>query len=271
MLYKPVAIFLPLMLLVACGQTPTGREQLLLVPESMMDDMGRTAFEDLKQTAKLSSDPDNQALVECIALNIIAASEAAYPAATRPGDWEVVVFNDPTPNAFAMPGKKIGVHTGLISISDNPDQLASVIGHEVGHVLSNHGNERMTQQLGVSAILLLIGVFAEIDSQLLMQVLGMGAQVGVILPFSRAHESEADSIGLNLMAAAGFDPAQSVELWRNMAKASGGNAPAEFLSTHPGHETRISDLQDQLDAIQDRYANVADYQCPGLSRSSPRP
>jgi len=210
-----------------------------------MQNMGQQAFAQMKQSSRISSNTKHDAQVQCIARHVIGAADRVYAGSMPDRDWEVVVFEDPSPNAFALPGQKIGVHTGLIELADNPDQLAAVIGHEVGHVLSSHGNERMTQQLGVTIVLLAIGVLGEIDSILLMRALGLGAEVGLILPFSRAHESEADIQGLHIMAEAGFNPAESVELWRNMAELS-GNRPMEFLSTHPGHETRIMDLQNSL-------------------------
>ena len=164
------------------------------------------------------------------------------------GNWEVVVFEDETPNAFALPGGKIGVHTGLLSIAKNQHQLAAVIGHEVAHVLSNHSNERVSQKFAVNQGLGLIQAIAAPQSgigQSLMALLGVGAQYGVILPFSRTHESEADIIGLRLIAKAGFDPRESINLWMNMDRA-GGAQTAEFLSTHPSHETRIDDLEAEI-------------------------
>ena len=149
-----------------------------------------------------------------------------------------------------MPGGKIGVYTGLIDLAENQHQLAAVIGHEVGHVIAEHGNERMSSSA-------LIGVGMEVTNQLLqanqiassnliMAGLGLGVQVGVQLPFSRTHESEADLIGLDLMAKAGFNPQQSVNLWENMAKASGDKRQPELLSTHPLPATRIANLSKNM-------------------------
>lgn len=233
-------ISLLIILASACSTTPTGRSQLIFMPEDEVDAMGLQAFENLKAEKAISQNHQATQFVQCIS-----------DAITREvgGEWEVVVFEDDTLNAFALPGKKIGVHTGLINLVDNQDQLASVIGHEVGHVLARHGNERMSQEMGVQTGISLITAVASPQTELgqaTVSLLGIGAQYGVIMPFSRLHESEADTIGLNLMAKAGFNPAESVTLWQKMAQASQGAQPAEFLSTHPSHETRIEDLQAQL-------------------------
>ena len=164
------------------------------------------------------------------------------------------MFDDQSANAFALPSGKIGVHTGLLKVTSNQDQLAAVIGHEVGHVLAQHSNERMSTQMVVSQGVNLVGAIAAPQSalgQVAVGALGIGAQYGVILPYSRTHESEADKIGLDLMAKAGFDPRESVELWMNMNRAAGGGQSLEILSTHPSHETRIEDLNNRMaDAME---------------------
>ena len=153
---------------------------------------------------------------------------------------------------FAVPGRKIGVYAGLLDVAENASQLAAVMGHEVGHVLARHGNERISQntafQLSQAAV---AATLANSDMStgtglLIMAGFGLGAQVGVLLPFSRTHESEADTIGLELMARAGFDPRESVRLWENMAAAAGGAAPPEFLSTHPSDQSRIANLRSHM-------------------------
>ena len=159
------------------------------------------------------------------------------------------MFQDDTANAFALPGRKIGVHTGLLKVAKNQDQLATVIGHEVGHVIARHSAERVSDQ--IAAQIAALGRRARCSARsairrarlhgLAMAALGVGAQ-GVVLKFSRTHESEADLIGLDRMAAAGFDPRESVPLWQNMDAASQGARPPEFLSTHPSPATRIKDL-----------------------------
>jgi len=235
-----ILVLLLVNFLVACATTPTGRSQLAFMPDDKMDAMGLQAFDNLKNEKPISQNKSEIQFVQCIADAITQNIE---------GNWEVVVFEDETLNAFALPGEKIGVHTGLIDLVDNQDQLASVMGHEVAHVLSKHGNERMSQKMGVQMGMSLITAVAAPQTamgQTAISLLGVGAQYGVIMPFSRLHESEADMLGLELMAKAGFNPRESVTLWQKMAQASQGDKPAEFLSTHPSHDTRIEDLQEQM-------------------------
>jgi predicted Zn-dependent protease len=159
-----------------------------------------------------------------------------------------VIKDDKTMNAFALPGGKIAVYTGIFTVAKNEAGLAAVMGHEVIHALARHGAERMSQGQLTNAALQAAGAAIGVSggspmvSQAAMAALGAGAQVGVLLPFSRSHESEADYIGILLAADAGYDPRESVRLWERMAQASGGEGPAEFLSTHPGHDTRIQQL-----------------------------
>ncbi|MFA7555385.1 MAG: M48 family metallopeptidase [Spongiibacteraceae bacterium] len=237
-----VAIVVLVALIGACATSPTGRSQLLLMSAVEMNQMGATAFADMKDETSIETQGVTNRYVSCVANAITAELDAKDQQA-----WEVVVFKDDSANAFALPGGKIGVHTGLLKVAVTQDQLASVIGHEVGHVLAQHGNERMSLQFASQSGQQLIGVLLEGTEQkpLLMAAMGMGAEYGVQLPFSRAHESEADLIGLQLMAKAGFEPQASVELWQNMAKNSNG-APPEFLSTHPANQTRIGNLQDNM-------------------------
>lgn len=152
----PIRIILLLLcFLAACDETPAGRSRLALVPESVLLDFGAQAFEEIKQTSKISHDPADNALVHCVTGHITNAAATRF-ADDMPETFEVVVFDDPTPNAFVMPGGKIGVHTGLLRISSNQAQLAAVLGHEVAHLIAGHGNERLTQQLGVAVVLLAV-------------------------------------------------------------------------------------------------------------------
>lgn len=248
--------------LAGCGETPTGRSQLALVPGPLMADMGEDAFNQLRNSQPISRDAQANRLVQCVAEKVVAGAEASYPGLAFPERWEVVVFEDPSPNAFALPGGRIGVHSGLLQVAETPAQLAAVMGHEVAHVLANHGNERLTQQLGIKAVFLVVGLLGEgeFGNQQLMQALGIGAQLGISLPFSRTHEEEADLMGLEIMARAGFDPQQSVALWQNMA-ATGGGQPPEFLSTHPAHESRIRALQQGLEEATATYRMATPANC----------
>lgn len=248
--------------LAGCDQTPTGRSQLTLVPAAIMTEMGEEAFAQMKRQQPLAGDPARRARVACVAQAIIAAAKRQYPEADLPASWDIAVFDNPVPNAFALPGGNIGVHTGILKVAQTPAQLAAILGHEVAHLLANHGNERLTQQLGIKAGMLVAGLLVDVESEQIMQALGLGALLGITLPFSRAHESEADLMGLKLMATAGFPPEQSVALWRNMAEASSGQ-PIEFLSTHPANATRIEDLQQHLPAARQLFAQAPRADCRG--------
>jgi len=260
---KPLILSLAaLVFLTGCQESPTGRNRLALVPDAVLADMGKESFEQMKQQNAVITRPEVNRLVQCITEALVSAAHTQYPDAPMPQSWEVAVFDNPTPNAFALPGGKIGVHSGLLGIAENESQLATVIGHEIAHVLAGHGNERLTQELGLQAGMLLVGLFteSEIAEDQIQQALGIGAQLGLTLPFSRAHEEEADLMGLDIMARAGFEPEQSVRLWQNMAKASGAQ-PLEFLSTHPNHDTRIASLQSQLAAARSVFETVPPASC----------
>ena len=228
--------------LAACAVSPTGRRQLAFLSAGELNQQGNLAFAQTKQEKPLVRDGSTNGYVRCVADAVLAA------AGQNPAAWEVAVFQDADPNAFALPGGKIGVYTGLLRIARDQHQLATVIGHEVGHVLSNHANERMSQQVAVQGGLGLAGAVAGDGggmSQGTLQALGLGAQLGILLPYSRVHEQEADRIGLDLMARAGFDPRASVALWQAMAQVDNG-APPEFMSTHPATQSRIADLQSMM-------------------------
>lgn len=243
-----IALIIFACLLTGCATSPTGRSQFLYMPKDQVDQMGLQAFEDLKTKKPISKNSQYNGFVSCIADILTKESD---------GKWELVVFEDDTLNAFALPGNKIGVHTGLVKMVDNQDQLAAVIGHEIGHVIAQHSNERMSQEAAVNQSVSLISAVSAPTSpigQLAVSSLGIGAQYGIILPFSRTHESEADIIGLDLMAKAGFDPRESITLWQKMAQASqGGQQPAEFMSTHPSHDTRIQELTEHMPKAMEAY------------------
>lgn len=235
MFKTPLLFVFTAAVLAACATSPTGRSQLLLMPESEMNQMGLQAFENIKEQTPVDSSTTTNRYVSCVAQAI-----------TREvgGRWEVVVFRDDAANAFALPGGRIGVNTGLLKVAQNQHQLATVIGHEVAHVLAKHSNERVSQQFAVDQGLGLINAMSNPQTETgrtLMGMMGVGAQYGILMPYGRTQEAEADRLGLELMAKAGFDPAQSIVLWRNMS-AAGGAQPPEFLSTHPSHSTRINGL-----------------------------
>lgn len=255
-----------LALLAACATSPLGRKQLMLMGDGQMNQMGLQTFEQLKHDTPIETNPAINAYVKCIAIPItqIAAD------GTGVANWEIVVFRDASANAFALPGGKIGVHTGILPVAKSAAQLAAVLGHEVGHVIAKHGAERVSEGLVAQGLTTAAGIgFQDKKYQpLILAGLGVGAQFGILLPHSRTQESEADLIGVDLMAVAGFDPRDSVELWKNMGAASGGKAPPEWLSTHPANETRISNLQGAIPAAVPKYEAAKQA---GRAPNCPRP
>ncbi len=242
--------------ILACETSPTGRRQLSLVSDAQLEQMSVSAFAQMKQQTPVSKDAKVNNYVRCIA-------DAITTTLPEHRSWETVVFEDKTANAFALPGGKIGVHTGLLTVAKSQSQLATVIGHEVAHVLANHSKERLSEQLAAQsgitlASILLAGEGNQRDSkyQMAMAAIGLGAQYGLLLPHSRAQESEADILGLDLMAKAGFDPSESIPLWQNMAAQGGGRTP-EFMSTHPSHGTRIENLGAHLPQARVYYQQAA--------------
>ena len=230
--------------LASCATSPEGRSQFKLIPDDQMDLMGAQSFEQIKQQTALSKDQNVNQYVLCIANKIIPQVSQS----PDPKQWEVQVFDDPQANAFALPGNKIGVYSGLLKYAKNQDQLAAVMGHEIAHVIAKHGNERVSSQMATQAGLeiasVVLGGTQDANNAMILAGLGLGVQFGITLPFSRSHESEADLIGLDLMAKAGFNPEQSVPLWENMSKA--GTSPPEFMSTHPSGSTRIKQLKERI-------------------------
>jgi predicted Zn-dependent protease len=238
------------LLLAACATSPTGQTQLRLFSQSQMAQMGEAAYLQTKKETPIDTDPQVNQHVECVANAITRQVKSDV-------HWEVTVFKSKEVNAFALPGGKIGVYSGLLGVAQNQAQLAAVLGHEVGHVVAQHANARVSAQYATSAGLELIQILAgsttSPGNQQLMGLLGLGAQVGILLPYSRSQETEADIIGLDLMARAGFDPQQSVQLWRNMERQGSGGQPPEFLSTHPSHGHRIRTLEANMPKAMSLY------------------
>jgi metalloendopeptidase OMA1, mitochondrial len=222
----------------------TGRSQLMLVSPSEEAKMGLSAFAQIKKDEKISTDRALNARIQTIGKRIAISVGREIPNA----QWEFVVFDSPTVNAFALPGGKVGVYTGLIKLAASDDEIAIVMGHEIAHVTSRHGAERTSQNYAIAGVGLIAAIGMETQHvdpakrNLALAAYGVGATVGFMLPYSRLHESEADSIGLRFAAGAGYDPRAAVTFWRKMA-AQGGAKPPEFLSTHPADSTRIANLQ----------------------------
>ena len=240
-------------LLGGCQTNPyTDRYQFVMMPSGYMNEMGAAQYGQTLQDPKvtLSKDPKEIEPVKRVAARIIeAAKRSKYAKAAQSFDWEVTVIKDDhTKNAWALPGGKIAVYTGIFPMARTEAGLAAIMGHEVIHALAQHGGERMSQglvaQVGMTAAAILLSTQGGNPAlgQLGMQAMGLGVQAGVLLPFSRKHESEADYVGVLLAADAGYDPREAIHIWERMAAASGASPP-EFFSTHPAHETRIADLK----------------------------
>ncbi|MEQ6888484.1 M48 family metallopeptidase [Halomonas sp. CS7] len=251
--------------LAACTTSPTGRSQLTLLSDEQLDQMGAQAFAQYQQELPMVGGAPLR-YVQCVTDAVIRA----LPERERAQNWQVKVFESEQANAFALPGGYVGINTGLLDVARNQDQLASVIGHEIAHVLARHANERASTetatQLGLSVISSASGLQGA-GGETMMAALGMGAQYGILLPFSRRHESEADTLGLTLMAEAGFDPRASVALWNNMSQAGGASPPA-WLSTHPSHGQRIGGLEAGMGEAMARYEQA---RRTGRTPNCPRP
>jgi predicted Zn-dependent protease len=237
----------------ACATSPlTGRSQLQLLPESAEIQMGADAYRQIQAKSQLSTDPMLTAQVTRVGQRIAEATgRADY-------QWEFKLFDDKQVNAFCLPGGKVGVFTGILPITQDDAGLAAVLGHEVSHAVARHGGERVSRalvvQMGLAATQ---AALARGDPRTVQQVgalLGAGATVGLILPWSRAQESEADRLGLNYMARAGYHPQAARDLWVRMAEAGRGRErPPEFLSTHPAPETRIRQIEAWIPEALNHY------------------
>jgi predicted Zn-dependent protease len=237
-----------------CTQVPiTGRRGLNLIPESELLTMSFQQYDDVLQKSTLSKDQQKVQMVRSVGNKIAKAAEAFLAEKGKSADiknfkWEFnLIQDDKMVNAWVMPGGKAAVYTGILPYTRDATGLAVVLGHEVGHALANHGNERMSQgllaQMGGMALSLALSSRPQQTKDLFLQAYGAGANVGILLPYSRLHESEADRIGLTLMARAGYDPRQAIPFWERMSKQEGGARPPELLSTHPAPQTRISDIR----------------------------
>lgn len=233
------------LLLAGCQNVPlTGRSQLQMISESQERRMGLSSFKEIIEKEPLDPDPAINARVTRIGQRIAAATgRTDY-------EWEFkVIEDDKTINAFCLPGGKVAVYTGLLPVAQDDAGLAAVIGHEVAHAIARHGGERLSQEILVAGLTVatVVGTRDAKNRDLYAGLLGAGAAVGYLLPYSRLHESEADRMGLIYMAKAGYDPRAAVDLWKRMAAASKGKAkPPEFLSTHPADESRIREIQHWL-------------------------
>lgn len=241
-------------LLAGCASAPeSGRKQLLLVTPSEEAQLGIQAFNQIKREQPIIKAGQNADMVRRVGQRI--SGVAPLPDAR----WEFVLFKDDSPNAFALPGGKVGINTGILAITKNEAGMATVMGHEVAHAVARHSAERMSQGMAVQVGGLILGAAlgteASLTKDVAMQAYGLGAQYGVMLPYSRTHELEADELGLLYMARAGYDPAEAIEFWKRFAayNAKRGGKPPEFLSTHPLDARRIAQLKETMPRARLEY------------------
>ncbi len=248
-----------LLLLSSCGSVPvTGRKQMLLVSDQEVLAASLTQYNDYMKTATKSSNKDNSAMVLRVGQKIAAATEEylrtnGMESEIQNFQWEFSLVKDNQVNAFCMPGGKIVVYDGLMQIINSEDELAVVVGHEVAHAVAKHSNERMSQQLMAQFGAAILGQALSNKSAAIQQlgntVYGLGAQYGVMLPFSRQHELEADYMGMVFMALAGYEPAVTVDFWQKMSAGNNGSTP-ELMSTHPSDATRINEIKKALPQVE---------------------
>lgn len=237
----------------SCATNPfSGKRTLALVPDSQILPSAFAQYSAFLKENKVVTGTANAKLVESVGTKIKNAAERylnanGYQGYLKDYQWEYRLIDSKDVNAWCMPGGKIVVYTGILPITKNEAGLATVMGHEVAHALANHGQQRMSagllQQLGAAGTQIALGNQSAETQALAMQAYGAGSQVLGMLPFSRSHESEADEIGLTLMAIAGYNPDESVLFWGRMSANSGGAAPPEFMSTHPSDQTRMNNLK----------------------------
>lgn len=230
------AAMLPL--LAGCDDPPVN-----LVSDEAVEAMGAQAWQEIRAASPTAGDGDLQRALDQVTTRLLRAAGEA------PEDWEAVVFARPDINAFALPGNKIGVFEGMFRVIDSPDELAAIIGHEIGHLQAEHSQERVSAQVAadwsLDAIALLLDIGDVEFAAEIAAALGLGVEYGLVLPYSRRQELEADRLGLSTMAAAGFEPREAVDLWRKMDAASGPRPPA-FLATHPAPAARIEEIEAML-------------------------
>jgi predicted Zn-dependent protease len=249
----PLMLGFAAVLLLACSTVPlTDRTAIHLVSDSELATMSLQEYQDVLRKSKLSQDQQKVQMVKNVGNRIARATEdlltqRGLGSEIKNYKWEFnLIQDDKTVNAWCMPGGKVAVYTGILPIAQTETGLAVVMGHEIAHAVAKHGNERVSQglmqQMGGVALSVALSTSPAATSNLFLMAYGVGTNVGIMLPYSRTHESEADHIGLILMAKAGYDPREAIPFWTRMAKAGGSRSP-EFLSTHPAPETRVKQIE----------------------------
>jgi predicted Zn-dependent protease len=263
MIRKITLFFVLAALIISCSKNAlTGKKQLTLLPESELQTMATTEYQQFLSTNKVVTTTNNRdaEMVKRVGQRIVKAVENYYAEKGMSDKltgfkWETNLVDDKAVNAWCMPGGKIVVYTGILPVTQNEAALAAVMGHEVSHALLQHGNQRMSQGLlasvGQVALAVAVANKPQETQNLFLGAYGAGAQVGILLPFSRKHELEADRYGLLFTAMAGYNPQEAIGLWERMEKLSNGQKPPEFLSTHPAEGRRIEQLQKYMpEALQ---------------------
>lgn len=243
-------IVVSLWIVVACVTIPeTGRKAFIVTSEAQEIELGTSAYQDVLKKERVSRDPRLNGILQRVGKRIAAA-------ANKPNyQWQFTLIESTQQNAFALPGGKVAFYTGILSVCQNEAGIATVMGHEVAHATARHGGQRMSVALGTQAGLvtaqMLLGGNSSTTKDTVLGALGLGAQFGVLMPFSRSNEAEADEIGLIYMARAGYDPRQASQFWSRFANK--GGEPPEFLSTHPSSSNRSRSLQEQLPSVMPIY------------------
>lgn len=256
--------FLICILCISCATNPfTGKKTMAIIPNSQLLPMAFAEYDQFLTDNKVLKGTSDAEMITRVGQRISVAAERWLDANNYQGylkdyKWEYNLVDDKTVNAWCMPGGKIVFYTGILPVAAGETGVAAIMGHEVAHALANHGQQRMSAGVLQQGVGLGVSVATKdkkpSEQALWMQAYGVGSSVGVMLPFSRAHETEADKIGLYLMAIAGYNPDEASKLWERMKANSGGKAPPEFLSTHPSNDSRISNLKSLSDQAKDEAA-----------------
>ena len=248
-----IFILLSALVISGCTTTPVSkRSALILIPKSQEISLGRQSYNQILKKEKESEDKQLSQIIQRVGQRIASVSDMPNL------EWEVKLIESDQKNAFALPGGKIAIYTGILSVAKNEAGLATVMSHEIAHVIARHGAQRMTQQMLLQGAMIGAGLSMKNRTQrnIVLSALGVGVLYGFTLPFSRLHESEADQIGLIYMAKAGYDPNEAINFWQRFSQIKGGKGPPEWASTHPADVTRMQGLRSYLSRAKYEYQNV---------------
>ena len=261
---KLIVILISGLILFSCATVPiTGRKQLNIIPVSTINAMSFQEYNQFLSAHQLSKDKDKTQLIKKVGKNIQLAVEEYFAENNMieklaDYSWEFNLIEEETINAWCMPGGKVVFYTGILELMDNEDQVAVVMGHEIAHAIAEHGNERMSQtlltQMGGMALAKALEEKPEETQAMWMGAYGLGAQVGLMLPYSRMHEYEADHLGLIFLAMAGYDPDEAIVFWQKMSQMKQGQSPPEFISTHPSDDNRIAKFREIIPEVKRKYS-----------------